>query len=134
MADTSLVLDAESLMSKWGFDDGDALDEWWWDRFNTSPGFKTDELLYALVLAYLMPAVRAAGHEIELVRIETVHNPVQARSLDDAEVDYYGVECHFNPPVRVSVSVDQVLDMVTKIVRTRPMEPMRVVSSERYRN
>lgn len=119
MADGGFLLDAESLMSKWGFGDGDALDEWWWDRFAADAEFDTDELLYALVLAYLVPAMRERGHVVELVRIETIHNPVRAGMLDGVEVDHYADGDHFDPPIYVVITVEQVLEMVRKIVPDR---------------
>ncbi|WP_336630018.1 MULTISPECIES: hypothetical protein [unclassified Microbacterium] len=119
MAENGFLLDAESLMSKWGFGDGDALDDWWWDRFDTDADFDTDELLYALVQAYLVPAIRAAGHVVELVRIGTIHNPVRAGTLDGVEADHYTDGKHFDPPIYVNITVEQVQDMVRKIIPNR---------------
>jgi hypothetical protein len=110
------LLDAESLMSKWGFGDGDAFFDWWWDRFDESPPFDDDDVLHALVLAYLVPALHKAGHVVEIERIGTIHNPVRAARLDGVEVDHYSTHDHLDPPVWVTVSPEQVDEIVHKVV------------------
>lgn len=114
--DGHLYLDADSLLSKWGFSDGEALSDWWWDRFDESPAFNDHDLLHALVMAYLVPAIRDAGYEVEIVRIETSHNPVRAETLDGVEVDHYAHE-RLVPPVWVILSPGQVDQIVSQIVR-----------------
>lgn len=107
-------MDAESLLSKWGFGDGDALDDWWWDNYDDAPTVDTDELLYALAAAHLVPAMREAGYEVELERIGTTHNPVRARTLNGVEVDHYSLDYRFEPPVWVAVSPEQIQDLIRK--------------------
>lgn len=116
MSGRNLLLDAESLMSKWGFDDGSALDDWWGDVYDTAPRFNTDDVLHALVVAHLVPALRAAGHEVELIRIETSHNPVRADTLDGQLVDHYSNARRLEPPVWVALSPEQVADTVRKVI------------------
>ncbi|MAP64032.1 MAG: hypothetical protein CMH34_09890 [Microbacterium sp.] len=121
------MLDAESLCSKWGFGDGGALDDWWWDTYDDDAPLDTEELLYALVAAYLVPAIREAGHVVELERISTNHNPVRARTLDGGEVDHYdGSRDHFNPEILVTVTREQIEDLAEKITpgyRSNDPEP-----------
>lgn len=109
------MLDAESLCSKWGFGDGDALDDWWWDTYDEGPDVNTDDLLYALVVAYLVPAIRDAGHTVEIERIGTIHNPVRASRVDGAEVDWYAMEDTFMPAVTVWVTRGQIEEMSRKV-------------------
>lgn len=126
-------LDAESLLSKWGFGDGDALDDWWWDNYDDAPTVNTDDLLYALVVAYLVPALRDAGYEVELERIGTNHNPVRARTLNGVEVDHYDTgRDRLEPPVWVTVSPHRIEDLIRKTVpgfeglkrRTNPLDEL----------
>jgi len=114
VSEKRFMLDAESLCSKWGFGDGDALDDWWWDTYDEDPDVNTDELLYALVMAHLVPAIRDAGHSVDLERIDTIHNPVRAVRVDEAEVDWYSLEDTFAPTITVWVTRDQVEDVVRK--------------------
>lgn len=117
VTDRTFLLDAESLCSKWGFGDGDALDDWWWDTYDEDPAVDTHELLHALVIAYLIPAIREAGHDVVLERVETIHNPVRAYTLDGVEVDQYdSSRDHFNPEILVYVTRGQIEEMVRKTV------------------
>lgn len=113
-----LHLDAESLMSKWGFSDGEALNDWWWDQYDEAPPFDDALVLHALVVAYLVPALRAAGHQVEIFTIQTNHNPVRAETLNGVEVDHYSLQDHLDPPVSVTLSPEQVTEIVRKTVPT----------------
>lgn len=107
MAEPRFTLHAESLLSKWGFGDGDALEDWWWDNFDEEPPFNDHDVLYALVLAHLVPAIEEAGHSVEVFRIHTIHNPVRGRRLDGEEVDSYAGA--YVLPIEVSVTREQIL-------------------------
>ena len=120
--DGHLFLDADSLLSKWGFSDGSALFDWWWDRFDESPPFDDSDVLHALVLAYLLPALRDGGHSVEIMRIETSHNPVRAATLDGIEVDHYQ-NGQIQPPVWVTISPEQVDEIVARIVVSESSDP-----------
>lgn len=118
-------LDANSLLSKWGFGDGDALDDWWWDQFDMAPDVDTHELLYSLIVAHLVPALRDRGYEVELERIDTIHNPVRARTLNGIEVDHYSLgDSRIDPPVWVTVSPEQVEAIVGKTIMRRTEGPL----------
>lgn len=113
----SFLLDAESLVSKWGFGDGDALDDWWWDTFDVEPPVNCDDLLHALVLEYLVPAMRARGWDPKVIRIGTIHNPVRAESLNGHEVDWYASgHVHFDPPIEVSVTWQQIEQLAAQLI------------------
>lgn len=89
MAEPTFHMDANSLISKWGFGDGDALSDWWWDNYDEDPPFNDHEALYTLALTHLMPLIRAEGWDGELVRIATIHNPVRIEHLNGQDVDWY---------------------------------------------
>lgn len=85
-----LTLFSDSLLSKWGFNDGDCpgdvLD---WLEAN-GYGWRIDwhSVLRKLVEDYLVPAL---DRKVELAYISTSHNPVRARAFDGQDVE----ECWF---------------------------------------
>ena len=114
MADFSL--DAESLCSKWGFGDGDALDDWWWDTYDDDSPVNSDDILHALVVEYLVPRMRDAGWYPVLTRIETNHNAVRAETLNGAPVDWYDSDgSHFQQPIVVTVTQEQIEQMAQRL-------------------
>lgn len=112
MDEPTLTLDAESLLSRWGFGDGDALSDWWWDNYGEDTPFNDHDMLHALVVAYLVPVIREAGRDVEIVRIDTIHNPVRADTLDGAQVNHYSsVFARFVPPIFVEVTRAQMEEL-----------------------
>jgi hypothetical protein len=85
----TLLLDARSLLSKFGFGDGGKLGDWWLDSFDELPTFDETVVLCALVREHLVPAVVAAGHAIEVEEISTNHNPIRVNMLDGKGFDHY---------------------------------------------
>lgn len=98
-----LILFSSGLLSKFGFGDGDpfeAITEWYHDQHGEGlmrhcdcPSFdlgvSDDDLLRLLVRRYLVPAL---DQRVELVDIETSHNPVRASRVDGVDVEecWYG--------------------------------------------
>lgn len=95
-APPALRLFADGLFSKWGFGDGDQVDDFLWDHLDYD-----DDVIHArlkdvddhavlrrLVREHLVPAFAAAGHDVEVYDIETNHNPVRAGKLDGVEVGW----------------------------------------------
>lgn len=85
-----LTLDAANLLSKWGFEDGDIIDNYLLDLSESwgvrCPSPDAHELLVALVRAYLLPEVR---EQVEVYEIRTAHNPIRVASVDGTPVDDY---------------------------------------------
>jgi hypothetical protein len=109
-SNATFLLNAESLLSKWGFGDGGALGEWWWDNFDEPEPFDDHRALIVLVETYLVPALAAAGWTVELTYVETNHNPVRAETLNGAKVDWYDTRrVEFDPPIWAEVTRDQIL-------------------------
>lgn len=83
-----LWLNSDSLLSKWGFDDGSPFDDfidWCEDNGHPRPEYaREDELLRTLVRTHLVPAL---DQRVELVEIETSHNPIRARTVDGVDVE-----------------------------------------------
>lgn len=110
------TLDAESLLSKWGFGDGDALSDWWWDNYEEDAPFDDHEVLYELVIAYLAPAIQDSARDVEIVRVETIHNPVRASTLDGVQVDHYSSRAwHIDPPISVQVTRRQIENVAAEL-------------------
>lgn len=84
MAD--LTLHASDLLSKWGFGDGEQVDDWWWDEFGEDP--PAEDALEQLVEQLLLPVVRQHGHQFKAVRILTIHNPIRLEILNGVPVDW----------------------------------------------
>jgi hypothetical protein len=79
------------LLSKWGFDDGSLPDgylDWLDDQGLDYPDDDT-EILRTLVRTRLVPAL---DQRVELVEIETSHNPIRATTVDGVDVEecWYG--------------------------------------------
>lgn len=116
-----LYLHASSLFSKWGFGDGDALWDWYWDATggDVPADMDDDDTLELLVRAALIPAIEAAGHTIELERIGTIHNPLRARTLDGQPVPdavIYGDTPHpaWADDIYVAVTLDTLRALTTE--------------------
>jgi len=112
----AFFLDADSLLSKWGFGDGDALWEWYWDHYGGEMPWPEDDVLHALCQAYLLPRIVEQGHEAELMRIETIHNPVRLETIDGVKVDHYNQNVpDFDPPIEVWVTLQEMDQLMSKL-------------------
>lgn len=93
----SVYLDTNSLFSKFGFCDGDVLDEFMWDyepaqggRLTGKPGSRVEflgfdhALLVRLVKKHLLPLV---PRPVETYQICSIHNPLRAE--DGVVNDFY---------------------------------------------
>jgi hypothetical protein len=84
-----LRLDAGSLLSKWGFNDGDTPEEFldWCDEHGHREAYDADwhQVLRALVAERLLPVL---GVQVELADIGgTSHNPVRASTWNGHPVE-----------------------------------------------
>lgn len=121
MADPVLFLSSDDLLNKWGFDDGSEPGEFldYLDALGLpypGRGVWTD-VLRRLVREYLVPAL---GQEVELVDIETSHNPIRAATVDGVDMsDYWAREPEEFPvrlaPVTVEVPMSRVLEVVREV-------------------
>ncbi|WP_431870831.1 hypothetical protein [Nocardiopsis eucommiae] len=115
MTDT-ITLFSSGLLSKWGFGDGATPDEWM--DYLEEHGLESEGLdfpLAALVRKHLLPELRK-HHQINLVDIETSHNPIRAEYVDGIEIDWYADgQVTLNPEW-----VDVPLSEALKIARPTP--------------
>lgn len=93
MSAPALHLDAESLFSKWGFDDGDVPD-WLLDYLDEHPEIEIDygdlasawdTVLAGMVRTYLVPLL---PDSLEVEEIGTLHNPVRAARFSGEEISW----------------------------------------------
>ncbi|MFM9652768.1 hypothetical protein [Streptomyces galilaeus] len=84
MSEPGLFLFSRCLLSKWGFNDGDAPDQWFdYCEANGIDYNEADFPLVALVRAYLLPTIEQA---VTVVEIETIHNPIRVDTVDGVDV------------------------------------------------
>lgn len=83
------VLHAECLASKWGFGDGDALEDYLWNELGLVKTPSRNGFLHAVSMKYLAPELERRGIKAEIELIETHHNPVRICTIDGVQVDHY---------------------------------------------
>jgi hypothetical protein len=91
-APPTLTLHSWSLLSKFGFNDGDVPDEILDYMFEAGVNpretpWDWHDALRAMVRKHLLPALAAEGHEVEVYDIDTAHNPIRADKIDGVVVD-----------------------------------------------
>ena len=106
-----LTLYADCLLSKWGFHDGDEPDFWldWCDEQGVdynARGWDWHTTLRRLVREHLAPKL---DQRVELVDIETIHNPIRAETVDGVEVDWYADSLIMLTPEHVDIPFSEVL-------------------------
>ncbi|KQO98620.1 hypothetical protein [Leifsonia sp. Leaf264] len=112
----SLTLDGSSLLSKWGFGDGDLVHDWyadqatvgWWPR-----PFDHHDVLIDLVKTHLIPAVAAAGHAFIVYVIPTNHNPIRFSELDGQIVEHRRSKLTID--VYVTVTPEQIQEAIDRV-------------------
>lgn len=113
-----LLLHGSCLLSKFGFHDGEILDDWWWEQCDADPPWPDDReaaILQRLVRTHLLPALEAAGHTTDIYEIESIHNPIRASTFDGHDIDGYADRDHLTD-VAVSVPAAEVLAAVERCV------------------
>lgn len=112
----SLTLRSECLLSKWGFGDGHEPDELLDELDERDIPYPEDwhAVLRTLVTQHLVPAL---DQDVEVVEIETNHNPIRARTVDgvDVEDQWYEVDATTRlTPDHVDVPIDRVIDLIRR--------------------
>jgi hypothetical protein len=86
----TITLFSASLLSKWGFNDGDDPNEWWdyCEAHGADPSI-LDFPLVEVVQRYLIPRL---DQEVTVAVIETIHNPIRVDTVDGVDVteEWYG--------------------------------------------
>ena len=84
-----LRLATDDLFSKWGFGDGDVVEDYLWDHVDEDLQARLFDLdqravLCQLVRSHLLPAL---DRPVEVYEIQTIHNPIRARSVAGLPVE-----------------------------------------------
>ncbi|MEV0779187.1 hypothetical protein [Streptomyces sp. NPDC050428] len=111
MTEPTVTLSSSSLLSKWGFNDGDT-PESWLDWCETQ-GIDYNALefpLVALVRKHLAPAIEQT---IEVTEIGTSHNPIRALTVDGVDV----TEVWFGRAPAPNLTPDAVDVPMTEVLR-----------------
>lgn len=101
----SVLLDSDSLFSKFGFCDGDLLDDFLWDEYGSDEPVEDHAVLVHLVKKHLLPALPRV---VKVYRMHSIHNPVRA------EED----EAHDFESVSVWVTPDMIRAAVVEVMNT----------------
>jgi hypothetical protein len=114
MPEPVLTLFSSSLLSKWGFNDGNDPDDWL--DYCEAHGIDynaVDFPLVALVRQHLLPVL---DQDVTVVEIETSHNPIRAELVDGIDVTeaWYG---RAPEPTLTPEYVDVPLSVVAELAR-----------------
>ncbi len=115
MSGPYITLSSWCLLSKWGFNDGDAPDAWLdWCEAN---GVDYNEIGYPLVdlvRRHLLPVLVQA---VTVVEIETNHNPIRAETVDGVDVvdQWYRDSTMRLTPESVDVPMMEVLKLAREL-------------------
>ena len=112
-----LTLFSSSLLSKWGFNDGDAPDQWY--DYCDAQGIDCSQAdaefpLVELVRRYLLPVL---DQVVTVVEIETIHNPIRAETVDGLDVTEYWYGRRGEGPRLTPEYVDIPMSEVAKLAR-----------------
>jgi len=124
----ALLLASKGLLSKWGFNDGDAPGDWldWCEERGIDwlalPSWR-EEILPALVCRFLVPVL---DQDVTLAFIGTNHNPVRAGTVDGVDTEDRWYDAHDRGPVLtpewVEVTMEQVLGVTRRVMEGRDRE------------
>lgn len=115
----AIRLYSRSLLSKWGFNDGDPPEAWldWCDEegidWTTITGWR-DRILPALVRRFLLPELE---QDVKLTDISTCHNPIRAETVDGADVTGRWYDTSDSDPELTPECVEVPFREVLKIAR-----------------
>jgi hypothetical protein len=113
----TIHLFSDALLSKWGFGDGDEPDAWMdycdehgidWTRIEWHP------ILVRLVRTHLLPAI---DQRVEVVEIETIHNPIRAETVDGVDVTDHWYDSSGSGPALTPECVEVPFGEVLKIAQ-----------------
>lgn len=108
-----LPLFSDCLLSKWGFGDGDEPDAFWdWREEHGEPDVDWHATLRQLVREHLVPKL---DQRVELIDVETTHNPIRANAVDGVEVDWYADSPIKLTPERVDIPYSEVLRIAREV-------------------
>ncbi|MFB7548583.1 hypothetical protein [Streptomyces sp. NPDC056154] len=131
MTEPHLTLFSSSLLSKWGFNDGE--DPSGWLDYCEAKGIDHTALpfpLIPLVRTHLLPRIE---QDVSLVEVETIHNPIRVDTVEGVDVTevWFGRAPELTlTPDRINVPMAEILSLalaeagLTKPPRFDPPLPL----------
>lgn len=118
----SLHLFSSGLLSKWGFNDGDAPDDWldWCEEQGIDwMALRSwrHHILPELVRRYLLPVLE---QDVTLVDIGTNHNPIRAEFIGGTDVTDWWTDNSDGEPALTPESVEIPFGKVLEVAREAP--------------
>lgn len=113
-AEPCITLFSSCLLSKWGFNDGDAPDVWL--DYCEARGIDynaVDFPLARLVRRHLLPVIEQS---VTVVEIETIHNPIRVDTVDGVDVTEVWYD-RAPAPALTPESVDVPMSEVARLAR-----------------
>ncbi|MFD7978880.1 hypothetical protein [Streptomyces sp. NPDC059071] len=111
MTEPHLTLFSSSLLSKWGFNDGDEPSDWL--DYCEGKGIDYTALpfpLIPLVRIHLLPRI---DQDVSLVEVETIHNPIRVETVEGVDV----TEVWFGRAPEPTLTPDHVNVPMTEVLR-----------------
>ena len=125
MSETTVRLWSDGLLSKWGFDDGDVLDDityqWSIDGLPEAQ-VRDHDLLTAAVFQLLLPRL---DQVVGVQEIITIHNPIRAATVDGTDVTGLWLDPNAESmltPAFVDVSESELRAIAARLLT--PVEPI----------
>lgn len=111
-----ITLHTSDLLSKWGFCDGDILDDFIWDNDYEYKVLK-HKLLFRLVKKFLLPKL---NHKIEVCFFDTIHNPVRAEMIDGIDYSNWFDDDEWDnklKPESVEIKEEDIIKEIKKMIK-----------------
>lgn len=108
-----MKFNTNGLLSKWGFMDGDILEDFMFDSDLCDNDInQSHKSLIKVVVDHVIPKL---DQEVELSQISTIHNPIRAKSVDGKNVNWYRDDGDILTPSVVEVSDDVIIEIIKSI-------------------
>lgn len=114
-----MIFHTNDLLSKWGFDDGDILNDF---AFNNNLEFTNDpaeshsgshEALIKIVREHILPRL---DQKVVVQTISCIHNPIRALTVNGCDTSAFWYES-FSPPFITPATIDIPNETILEIVK-----------------
>jgi hypothetical protein len=111
-----LTLFSSGLLSKWGFNDGDAPNDVldWREEHGLGWRVEWHPVLVRLVYRFLLPVL---DQEVKVAEIETIHNPIRAETVDGVDVTDFWYDSSDCGPELTPECVEVPMTEVASVIR-----------------
>jgi len=101
----------DSLLSKWGFCDGDKLEDLFFSNINkfNNKSMGEHDLLVLTVKKFIIPKIK---NNIEIEEIITNHNPIRASKVDNKNIDWFNDTDIKLEPEYIDVNIEEIINLM----------------------